>query len=290
MSKSPSQAYMHWWQDRVMLIALCIAVVLHVMLISLHFSMPEAQTHSSKDIALAVQISKDPIQDADFLAQQDQQGDGAFKQQHRMTSPTPVAMPENRDGEHAEDTLERLAQQQQLSFQEKVLMTVLSWQKEAEQDERQKQLNDVASEYQARASMIASLEAQYHQNQQNFSRMQKVKTVHGVQAKKDASAGYLEKFRLKVENYGNQHYPAEAKRQRLFGEVRLMVVLNTKGGIRALHLLQSSGHALLDEAARNSVRRAAPFGAFDDAMKDISELRVVRTWRFDPVDAEIMVD
>ena len=107
--------------------------------------------------------------------------------------------------------------------------------------------------------------------------------------KQDASAAYLDKFRQKVELYGNRYYPDEAKQQRLSGEVRLMVILNAQGGIRAIRLIESSGHAILDEAAKASVRRGAPFGAFDANMKDISELRIVRTWRFDPVDAEFEV-
>ena len=48
-------------------------------------------------------------------------------------------------------------------------------------------------------------------------------------------------------------------------------------------------HSLLDEAAKASVRKAAPFGAFDQGMKEISELRIVRTWRFDPAEAEFEV-
>lgn len=279
-----------WWKDLLMVISLVTAVGLHLAIVSLHFAMPEGETQTSKEIALAVSLAKEPVDDADFLAQQDQQGSGEFKQTHRMTSDAPAPMDITGQGQQALDSLEQRAQQQQMNFQEKVLMTVLSWQKQAEQDQREKQVNQVDSTYQARAAMIASLEAQYHQRQQNFSRMQRVKTVNGIQAKKDATAPYLEKFRDKVENYGNQHYPAEAKQRRLFGEVRLMVVLNSKGGIRALHLLQSSGYDILDEAAKNSVRRAAPFGRFDPAMKEISELRIVRTWRFDPIDAEFVVN
>ena len=109
------------------------------------------------------------------------------------------------------------------------------------------------------------------------------------QAKQDISAAYLEKFREKVEFYGNRYYPDAAKVQRLAGEVRLMVILNKSGGIRALRLIESSGHSLLDEAAKTSVRKAAPFGSFDRGMKDISELRIVRTWRFDPAEAEFEV-
>lgn len=50
--------------------------------------------------------------------------------------------------------------------------------------------------------------------------------------------------------YGNRYYPDLAKQQRLSGEVRLMVILNNEGGIRAIRLIESSGHSILDEAAK----------------------------------------
>ncbi len=150
-------------------------------------------------------------------------------------------------------------------------------------------MQELNSQFQAKAAMVASLGAQYLQRQQNFSRQQKIKTVDGIQAKQDISAAYLEKLREKVEFYGNRYYPDAAKVQRLAGEVRLMVILNKSGGIRAIRLIESSGHSLLDEAARTSVRKAAPFGGFDKGMKDISELRIVRTWRFYPAEAEFEV-
>ncbi len=62
----------------------------------------------------------------------------------------------------------------------------------------------------------------------------------------------MEKFRQKVEFYGNRDYPEQAKAQNLAGEVRLMVILNSNGGIRAIRLIESSGHAMLDEAAKAS--------------------------------------
>ena len=45
--------------------------------------------------------------------------------------------------------------------------------------------------------MAASLEAQYLQRQQDFSRQQRIKTVDGIQAN-DAAAAYLDKFREKL--------------------------------------------------------------------------------------------
>lgn len=278
-----------WWKDPVFTSAVILAALLHLIILTLQFAMPEESDAAVKEIAVTLRPSQDKIEHADFLAQADQQGSGTFREAHRMSSDMPAAMIEQTTGEQQQETLERLQQKSELSFEEKVLMTTLSWKKEAEQNQRKKAMQELNSQFQAKAAMVASLEAQYLQRQQNFSRQQKIKTVDGIQAKQDISAGYLEKFRQKVEFYGNRYYPDAAKVQRLAGEVRLMVILNKNGGIRAIRLIESSGHRLLDDAAKTSVRKAAPFGGFDQGMKDISELRIVRTWRFDPAEAEFEV-
>lgn len=279
----------HWWHDPLFIGAVSVALILHLLFLSLKFGMPQQSDASSKDIAISVHLSKEKIDDADFLAQADQQGSGTFREMHRMSANMPAQSQEMSVGEQELQSLEKTQQQRELKFEEKVLMTVLSWQKQSEQNDRKKAMDELQSQFQAKTAMIASIEAQYLQKQQNFSRQQKIKTVDGIQAKQDASAGYLDKFREKVELYGNRYYPELAKQQGLSGEVRLMVILNASGGIRAIRLLESSGHPLLDEAAKTSVRKGAPFGRFDAAMKDISELRIIRTWRFDPAEAEFEV-
>ncbi|WP_347474256.1 TonB family protein [Acinetobacter thermotolerans] len=280
-----------WWKDPIFSGAVAIAAILHIMILLLQFGMPQERDTSSKEIAVSLRISNDKIEHADFLAQTDQQGSGQFREAHRMSSDAPMPIPadEAAVGEAQQQSEDMLRQKQELSFEEKVLMTALSWQKQAEENQRKKRQEELNSQFQVKAAMVASLEAQYMQRQQNFSRQQKIKTVDGIQAKQDVSAAYLEKFRQKVEFYGNRFYPESARLQRLAGDVRLMVILNQNGGIRAIRLLESSGHAVLDEAAKMSLRKAAPFGVFDAKMKDISELRIIRTWRFDPAEAEFEV-
>ena len=278
-----------WWQDPLFMSAVILALVMHLIFLSMQFAMPQNSDVASQDIAVTLRPSAEKIKDADFLAQADQQGNGTFREAHRMSSDLPAQSEDISAGEQQLQALEQIQQKRELHFEEKVLMTMLSWQKQAELNERKKAMEELNSQFQAKAAMVASLEAQYLKKQQNFSRQQKIKTVDGIQAKQDAAAGYLDKFREKVEVYGNRYYPELAKQQRLSGEVRLMVILNASGGIRAIRLIESSGHAILDEAAKNSVRRGSPFGAFDAKMKDISELRIVRTWKFDPADAEFEV-
>ncbi|AMW79863.1 energy transducer TonB [Acinetobacter sp. TGL-Y2] len=278
-----------WWQDPLFVMAVSTAVIVHLIFLSLQFAMPQEHDTASKDIAVTLRPSTEKIQAADFLAQDDQKGSGTFREAHRMSSDMPAQADDLSAGEQQLQALEQIQQKRELKFEEKVLMTVLSWQKQTELSERKKAMEELNSQFQAKAAMVASLEAQYLKKQQNFSRQQKIKTVDGVHAKQDASAGYLDKFREKVEVYGNRYYPEQAKQQRLAGEVRLMVILNQNGGIRAIRLIESSGYSILDEAAKNSVRKGAPFGVFDTKMKDISELRIIRTWKFDPADAEFEV-
>lgn len=278
-----------WWKDPIFTTAVGFALALHLAVLAIEFAAPTQQDAAVKEIAVTLRPSEQKVEQADFLAQVDQRGSGTFREAHRMSSDMPAPMLEQSAGEKQMETLQKTQQKRELNFEEKVLMTTLSWQKQAEQTRRKKAMDELNSQFQAKAAMVASLEAQYLQRQQNFSRQQKIKTVDGIQAKQDVTAAYLEKFRQKVEFYGNRYYPDQAKQQRLAGEVRLMVILNRNGGIRAIRLIESSGHDLLDEAAKASVRKAAPFTGFDRNMKDISELRIVRTWRFDPAEAEFEV-
>jgi protein TonB len=220
----------YWWQDPIFIGAVALAMLLHGAVLAIQFAMPSPTDTSTKEIAVTVRTSQEKVKDADFLAQADQKGSGDFREAHRMSSDMPAPMEADATtGESELESLEKVQQKRELKFEEKVLMTVLSWQKQVEQTERKKTLDELQSQFQAKAAMVASLEAQYLQRQQNFSRKQRIKTVDGIQAKQDASAAYLDKFRQKVELYGNRYYPDEAKQQHLSGEVRLMVILNAQG-------------------------------------------------------------
>ncbi len=56
-------------------------------------------------------------------------------------------------------------------------------------------------------------------------------------------------------------YPAEAKRQKLRGEVQVGFVVSAAGGVGSIRVVSSSGSPVLDKAALETVRRAAPFPA-----------------------------
>ena len=94
-------------------------------------------------------------------------------------------------------------------------------------------------------------------------------------------ASYMEAWRLKVERVGNLNYPEQAKRQRLYGALKLNVALNADGSINDIQLLGSSGHKILDEAAMSIVHLAAPFAPFPESIRaETDVLHIIRRWQF----------
>lgn len=271
-----------YFSDPIWCFAIAAALLLHAVLIMVSFLAPSADRAVMQDIAIAVHLSPQKVENADFLAQNDQQGSGVLRNTHRMTSPSQQAAKQDQQ-EIAENlNLHSEKRVQPSQSAEQILVTTLSWQKETRNKERKKaaKKQSESSPDMAQVAMIATLEAQYAKRKQEYTRKTKIHTVDSVSAKAEKTATYMDRFRLKVERLGNKHYPAEAIQKHLQGEVRLMVILRPNGRIRAIRLMQTSGHAVLDEAAKDSVRQAAPFDAFDNKMKDYTELRILRTWRF----------
>ncbi len=271
-----------FWQDSVLMSAIAIAVVLHVLLLSMSFMTPQPPQVAMQDIAVAVHLSPEKIKKADYIAQADQQGAGVLRNIHKMTSPTQQAAAVDQQEIAEQLNLQTEKESQQRTSSEQILVTTLSWQKQARNLDREQESKQQASSspHLAQVAMIASLEAQYAKRKQEYTRKTNVHTVDSISAQADNTAAYITKFTQKVEQLGNKHYPTEARVKQLHGDVQLMVILMPNGHIRAIRLLKSSGHAVLDEAAKDSVRQAAPFGGFDSKMKAFSELRIIRTWRF----------
>ncbi|MFI9650923.1 TonB family protein [Guyparkeria halopsychrophila] len=92
---------------------------------------------------------------------------------------------------------------------------------------------------------------------------------------------YLARWKRQVEAYGNRHYPDALVQQNLSGQVILEVTIGKRGHVLNLAIRQSSGHPILDSAARNLLQAAAPYPAFpEDLAAGYDRLVITRTWVF----------
>jgi protein TonB len=281
--------------DRVLSLCTLLALLLHALFIfGLSFVAPGGDRALMQDVTVAVTPSQQKTPQADFLAQADQAGSGVLRQAQRLTSPEQAQQAAERvQASNPQVNQTATAHAPTQHKQQRVLVTTLSWREQPQsdvvQETQQRQVSPSPEAAQA-AVMVATLEAQYAKRKQEYTKKTKVHTVDSVATKADPSAHYLDGFRRKVERTGNRHYPDAARAARLHGDVRLMVILQPDGAVRAIRLLESSGHAVLDEAAKASVRQAAPYARFDAAMSAFSELRIIRTWRFSDQMNDLAVD
>lgn len=94
-------------------------------------------------------------------------------------------------------------------------------------------------------------------------------------------AAYMEAWRAKVERIGNMNYPNKAREKELSGNLSLDVSLRQDGTVKEINIRRSSGHKVLDEAAIEIVKLAAPFAPFPNSIKkEVDILHVTRTWKF----------
>lgn len=128
---------------------------------------------------------------------------------------------------------------------------------------------------------IASLQAQLDRQRQAYAKRPRRYTISSASTQKSHDALYLDNWRRRIEAVGNINYPDEARRDQIYGSLRMLVALLPDGQVDEIRVLQSSGHSILDDAAIEIVHLAAPFDPFPEALRAEADiLEIIRTWRF----------
>jgi protein TonB len=128
---------------------------------------------------------------------------------------------------------------------------------------------------------IARMSAEINRMKKTYHVTPKRTYVRGANAREYRFASYLDAWRAKVERIGNLNYPEAALREKLDGNLLLDVAINPDGSLKDIRVLKSSGHKILDEAARRIVRLAAPYPPLsDDIKQDTDILHIPRVWNF----------
>lgn len=270
-------------KDHSMKLAVVVAVVSHVVLIfGISFGTGKTPADMAQDVASVLTDNIEENENAYFIANASQDGSGQSEVIERQET-SQISPLEADTIQETQDILNQQKQIRQQRYQQSYLSTTLSWRESEEENDndKDKQQDTFKEKQQRLRKEIATLEAQLSQTQQELAAKTKIETVDSNNATTfNKTSHYLDNFRQHVENVANHYYPVQALAQNITGEVRLMVIIRADGTVKAIRLLESSGSAILDEAAKQSVRQAAPFGKFKKDMKDIVELRIIRTWRY----------
>jgi periplasmic protein TonB len=233
------------------------------------------------EVTLAQRSDLLPPDQADFIAQANQQGSGSEEQARETTAvsetdfqraeqqpiaPAPVVRAEPQPQSQRELLSSPTPSEDSVAAEERVPV------EEADPLEAVTRMS-----YDDLAKEIASLEARIALEQQAEANRPRVKRLTSVSTKSADEAAYLNAWRQRVERIGNANYPPGGQ----WGSLRMLVVLRFDGVLEEVRVLESSGHDALDEAALRIVRLAAPYQAFPVEMrKKYDRLEIIRTWQF----------
>ncbi|MBA3980496.1 MAG: energy transducer TonB [Alcanivorax sp.] len=268
---------------------LFLAVAIHATVIFGIGFAPERPGEGTRtlDVTLAHHQSDTTPEDADFIAQANQEGSGDQSDKAELTT-TELTDFADQQIERVQLQAPSVIERSERVPQQLVITTqgLSDWQVNAapEQPDTPQNLPQAETEsLDALSQEIASLQARLDNQRQAYAKRPRIHRLTSVSTKAHYEALYIDAFRRDVEEAGTRNFPRQALARQTFGNVRLMVALNADGSVRDVEVLQSSGHGFLDQAAVQSVRLAAPFAPFTREMREKADiLEIIRTWRFDP--------
>ena len=224
--------------------------------------------------------SEDRPDEAEYLAQVSQLGNGTTEKTARPTSGElqPFASEGIEQGNDMQDN-----QADRLPSQEPVLSA-------RARDEAQRQVDpeanlETADQQRVAMQMTPSNELALAQLERSrnpeISGEKKREMFVAVNTRQSDVAEYLAKWKQKIERLGTLNFPAEALSGNPAGNPTLEVALRADGSLEEIIILRSSGHKEIDRAAMRILRLAAPFETFPQQLRTHYDvLRFVYEWQF----------
>jgi protein TonB len=278
-----------------MALALLASAAVHGMVLSTQFVQVNPRLFEDPNLPMEVVLvnakSADSPLNPDALAQVNLAGGGNTDEQRRLKSPLP-ASPTTQIGSEEAALQARVAELEQ---QAKTLLTQMQPDARLQEQPRtapptpdQPALD--ASQLNQQAREMAQLQARISQQWDEYQQRPKRAFV-GANVREYAFARYVEDWVTKVERVGNVNYPEAARRQGIYGSLKLTVSIFANGRIEKVEIDRSSGSKILDAAAVRIVELAAPYAPFpEDMRKKADILSITRTWTFTRSDQLVGTD
>jgi len=269
--------------NRRLWLAIAISLAVHALLMTLHFSFPDASKamrEKALDIVLVNAKSAKKPTHAQALAQANLDGGGNTDENRRLKTPLPPT-PQQTSGTEIERMQRRMRElevaQQKMLTEAKTARAVAAARNAAEQPVPSPSVSGLDLAESARA--MARLEGEISKSMDEYNKRPRKKNI-GARTEEYRFAQYIEDWRQKVERIGTLNYP-EAARGKLYGSLVLTVSINHDGSLNRVDINRSSGYKVLDEAARRIVQMASPYSPFPpEIRRDTDILEITRTWYF----------
>lgn len=266
---------------------LFLALVIHgILLLGITFTLPPIKNASPTiEVTLATHKVADAPKEADFLAQNNQDASGTLDEAKQLSTDQRAEFADI----HVRDInpMPQMRQQQEAKDASSVITAVDALRKTSRQENPEQEIlpeeadQSIDSPIQYDAE-IASLQAKMDRLRQESAKRPRLRVINSVSARESFDAQYLNSWSSKIERISEQYYPQEAISRRITGAMRLSVIINADGSVHEISVLNSSGHRMLDDAARQIVRRAAPFDTFSTELRRHADrLQIIRTWNFE---------
>lgn len=255
--------------------ALGVSVAVHAALVGFRFAAPEAYNRVFQDTPLEVILvnsqSGERSTDAQALAQVNLAGGGEVPEVRIASSTLPPALSESmgEDINAMQRQIEAMkSQQMRLLTQLRNELAVLTRENAGDPSN--------TPERQAREQRQQQLAGQLAQIEQRVDQTQGAprKRYISPATREVVYAMYYDKMRRSIEDQGTQNFP-EASGRKLYGELTMVITVDSQGQLVKAQVAQSSRNHQLDERALAIVRSVAPFGPFNSQMKAQADQIVV---------------
>lgn len=272
-------------RSQILPVAIGVSLVLHAGLLLVKFVPPDGRLLENLAPPLEVVLvnsksAQKPVK-ADALAQANLDGGGNTTQDRRAKTNLPVIQ---------DSTLDEVSlaarRVEQLEAQVQRMLTRVESQKAVDpgvrttQPQQERADGPQALEAEQRRQEIARLEAQIARQIDQYQKLPKRKFI-GARVEGVAYAQYVDQWRQRIEKIGTRDFPDEARRLGIFGSLLLTVSIRADGSLEKVEVERSSGHEVLDRAARRIVIAASPFQSFPPAIRrEFDVLSITRVWTF----------
>jgi protein TonB len=262
-----------------------LATIFHGMVIlGVTFSvspLADSKTAPALDIILVQTKSPDEVKDADFLAQVSQKGGGNAEQKARPRELFSAPTLSDKPGIAKHSSLQQ--QQKQKQNEQLALLTrdhaeyTIHTEKDPAKAEDKTTVDKTTA---SQNTQTAKLAAEISNTIEQQASIERTKYLNSS-TREFTPAKYMRQWIDRVERVGNLNYPDQARRNKLSGTLILDVVINADGELIKTDLRQSSGHQILDDAAKRIVKLAAPYSAFPKKLRaETDVIHITRSWEF----------